>query len=195
MEKSTLPYDKNLIGKLISAGAESVVYQYDIDKVIKFPTFYSLRFFWDSSKYCSELKNGFAILNQYLRHHLNESSLHFYEKNNKSTYVIIEPFINGLALTRKDMASENIKSQLYDIIGIKDELEKKERLFLDLFGLWGLLFFGHKKIPNLLIERNTQKVYLVDIGTARLDDSRFIVSILLKFAHWQQNRLLKYYLK
>lgn len=188
------PYNKELVGKMIAFGAENIVYHYGDNQVIKFPAFYSLRYLWDKKKYCNELKSGFDLLNQHLRENINSSILHFYTLKNRPTYTVIEPFIDGEALTPENLKIEMIKNQFLNIIETKNNLEK-ERVFLDLFGLWGLMFWGHKKIPNLLIEKVTQKLYLVDIGTARLDDSRFIISMLLKLAHWRQNQLLRKYLK
>lgn len=190
-----IPYNKNLIGKFLAIGAENIVYHYNNKDVIKFPTRFSLRYLWDTEKYCRELQNSFQLLKKYLPSHINQSNLYFYKKGGTANYVIIEPFINGKALTPKDLENEEIKTQFSEIIKIKKELEIKENIFLDLFGSWGLWFWGRIKIPNLLIEKNTKKIYLVDIGTANLNDSRFFIRIIVKFAKWIQDGLLQKYTK
>lgn len=189
-----LPYNKKLIGKFLAIGAENIVYFYNSDKeVIKFPTRFSLRYLWDPEKYCHELQNGFQLLKKYLPSHINQSNLYFYKKDSPIKYVIIEPFINGKALALKDLEDEEIQNQFSEIIKVKKELETKENIFLDLFGSWGLWFWGRIKIPNLLIEKSTKKIYLVDIGTANLNDSRFFIRIIVRFAKWIQDNLLKGY--
>lgn len=188
-----LPYDKNLIGKFIAVGAENIVYFYNGDKeVIKFPTFFSLRYKWDKERYCDEIKNGFDTLKKYLADYLNQSEIFFYKNNKK--YAIIEPFIKGKALTKDDLKNEQIKKQFLEIIKTKDALESRENLFLDLFGSWGLWFWGRWRIPNLLVEKQTKKIYLVDIGTAKLNDDRFFIRILVKLAKQTQDSLLKIYI-
>lgn len=194
--ENNLPFDKKLIGRFLSVGAENVVYYYNNNKeVIKFPTFFSLRYNWNPEEYCQEINNGFEILKKYLPQHLNQSNLYFYNKNNKASYVIIEPFIAGKALSKKDLKNQSIKNQFLEIIKAKNIIEKNENIFVDLFGSWGLWFWGRWEIPNLLIEKQTQKIYLIDIGTAKINDSRFIIKTLVKFALWIQNRLLNSYLK
>lgn len=183
-----------MIGKFIAVGAENIVYFYNGDKeVIKFPTFFSLRYKWDKERYCNEIKNGFDTLKKYLAGHLNQSEIFFYENNKK--YAIIEPLIKGKALTKEDLKNEQIKKQFLEIIKTKSALESKENLFLDLFGSWSLLFWGRWKIPNLLVEKQTKKIYLVDIGTAKLDDDRFLIRILVKLANRIQDSLINYYLR
>lgn len=191
-----MPFDKKLIGKFLSVGAENVVYYYNNNKeVIKFPLIVSLRYLWDPKKYCNELKNGYKILKQYLPQNINASKIYFYEANRKTKYVIIEPFIDGRALTKLDLKDGGIKKQFSEIITIKNILETKEYLFLDLFGVWGLFFLGKIKVSNILVEKTAKKLFLVDIGTANLNDSRFFIRIIVKFAKWRQDELLKYYSK
>lgn len=195
MEKS-IPYDKNLIGERIAFGAENVVYFYNQNKeVIKFPAFFSIRYLWSSKRYCQELADGFETLKKHLPQNLNQSQIFFYGKGKKQKYVIIEPFIDGAALAKKDLIDESIKNQFLEIIETKKLLEEKEKIFIDLFGSEGLLFSGRRKIPNLLVEKNTKKIYLVDIGTAKLDDDRFFIRILIKLAKRIQDSLLNFYLK
>lgn len=194
--KSSIPYDKNLIGKFIAIGAENVVYSYNEGKeVIKFPTFFSLRYNWNPQQYCEEIQNGYEMLKKYLPEHLNKSNLHIYQGNGKMTYLIIEPFIHGKALSKNDLKNEDVKKQFLEIIAAKNQLESKENLFVDLFGSWGLWLSGRRKIPNLLLDKRNQKLYLVDIGTARIDDDRFIIRILVKLAYQIQDSLINYYLR
>lgn len=194
--ENNLPFDRKLIGKFLSVGAENIVYHYNGNKeVIKFPLIISLRYLWNQEKYCTELQSGYEILKAHLPQNINKSKIFVYKIGKKTTYAVIEPFIDGKAITKSDLQDEAIKKQLTEIVGAKNELEKKYDLFLDLFGIWGLFFFGKTKILNILVEKNTKKLFLVDIGTADLKDSRLIISILLKFAHWRQDNLLKYYLK
>ena len=73
-----LPYNKNLVGKFIAIGAENVVYSYNEGReVIKFPTFFSLRYNWNSQQYCKEIQDGYEMLKKYLperlRHFIIES--------------------------------------------------------------------------------------------------------------------------
>jgi len=190
-----LPYNKNLIGGFIAIGAENIVYYYNNNKeVIKFPLIISLRYSWDSEKYCNELKNGYEILKNNLPQSINDSRIYFYKSGGKTKYVVIEPFIDGQALTKSDLEDDLVKKQFLEIIATKNRLETKEYLFLDIFGVWGLFFIGKIKVPNILVEKNTKKLFLIDIGTANLKDSRLIISMLLKFAHWRQNKLLEFYL-
>lgn len=189
-----LPYNKNLIGKFIAIGAENIVYRYNADKVIKFPTRYGPRFPWDPEKYCQELQDGFNLLKKYLPNYLNQSQLYFYSEKNKKKYVVIEPLINGKALSKNDLKNKDIKNQFLEIIAAKNQLKIKESLFVDLFGFWGLWISGRWKIPNLLLEKQTKKLYLVDIGTARTNDSRFVIRMLIRLAEWIQDCLLKKYM-
>lgn len=182
------------MGKFIAIGAENIVYRYGNNQVIKFPTFYSLRYLWGAEKYCVELQKGFGLLKQHIIDNLNDSALYFYKNKGKDSYVIIESFVHGSAIQKNDLASEDIKSQFLEILKIKSELEKTG-LFVDLFGLWGLIFSGRKKIPNLLLDKTRQKIFLVDIGTARLDDQRLLIRLVVKWAQRKQNHLLSFYLK
>lgn len=194
--ENNLPFDKKLIGKFLSVGAENVVYHYNNNReVIKFPLSISLRYLWDPEKYCIDLKKGYAILKRHLPQNINQSNIHLYKTGKKTRYAVIEPFIDGKALEKSDLSDEIVKKQFLEIVNVKNKLELAESLFLDLFGIWGLFFLGRLRVPNVLVEKNTKKLFVVDIGTADLKDPRFIISILLKFAHWRQNKLLGFYLK
>lgn len=193
--ENNIPYDKNLIGNLLAFGAENAVYFYNRKKeVIKFPMFFSIRYIWNSEKYCKELKNGFETLKKHIPQNLNQSQIHFYEQNGKQKYAIIEPFIDGAALTKKDLVDEAVKVQFLKIVEAKKTLEEKEKIFIDLFGSWGLWLSGRWQISNLLIEKNAKKIYLVDIGTAKLDDDRLLVRLLVRLANKIQASLLKLYI-
>lgn len=190
-----LPYNKNLVGKFIAIGAENVVYSYNEGReVIKFPTFFSLRYNWNSQQYCKEIQDGYEMLKKYLPERLNKSNLHIYERSGKMTYLILEPFIHGKALSKNDLKNGDVKRQFLEIIAAKNQLESKENLFVDLFGSWGLWLSGRWKISNLLLDKQNQKLYLVDIGTARINDGRFIIRILVRLAKRIQDNLLKKYL-
>lgn len=191
-----LPYNKKLIGKIIAFGAENVVYFYNHNReVIKFPAFFSIRYLLGPKRYCEELANGFETLKKYTPQNLNQSQVYFYDQDKKQKYVIIEPFIDGAALTKKDLLDETIKNQFLEIIEAKKSLEEKEKIFIDLFGSWGLLISGRRKISNLLVGKNTKKIYLVDIGTAKLNDDRLLIRLLVRLAKRIQDSLLKHYLK
>lgn len=109
--------------------------------------------------------------------------------------MIIEPFIDGTALTQKDLLDETIKNQFLKIIEAEKTLGEKEGIFVDLFGSWGLWLSGRREIPNLLLEKSTKKIYLVDIGTAKLDDNRLLIRLLIRLAKRIQNSLLNHYLR
>lgn len=181
---------------MIAFGAENVVYFYNQNKeVIKFPAFFSIRYLWDSKKYCNELSDGLEMLKKYIPQNLNQSQIYFYSQGKKQKYVIIEPFINGTALTKKDLADENVKNHFSEIVEAKKNIEEKERIFIDFFGSWGLWLSGRWKISNLLLEKNTKKIYFVDIGTAKLNDNRLLIKLLIILAKKIQDGLLNFYLK
>lgn len=193
--ENNIPFDKNLIGNLLAFGAENAVYFYNRKKeVIKFPVFFSIRYIWNSEKYCEELKNGFETLKKHIPQNLNQSQIHFYRQGGKQKYAIIEPFIDGAALTKKDLLDEVVKAQFLGIVEAKKNLEEREKIFIDLFGSWGLWISGRWQIPNLLIEKNTKKIYLVDIGTAKLNDNRLPIRLLVRLANKIQASLLKIYI-
>lgn len=181
---------------MIAFGAENVVYFYNHNKeVIKFPAFFSVRYLLGSRRYCEELASGLEMLKKYIPQNLNKSQVFFYNQGKKQKYAIIEPFIDGGALAKKDLLDETIKNQFLEIVEAKKNLEEKEKNLVDLFGSWGLWLSGRWKIPNLLLEKNTKKIYLVDIGTAKLNDNRFLIKIIVRLAQRIQNSLLNSYLK
>jgi len=192
---SDLPYNKNLVGPLIARGGEHSVYHYDKKYVIKFP--FGPRYWLNAEKFCANLARDEEIVREYFGDYLVQREIKFYS-NGRPSYVIIEPKITGRHLQKQDLKNFGLLSDFKNLIAINNKMAEHENLSAELFGIKKLIFDGKTEVANIILEKYTNKLFLIDAGImhfGRHKDQQILIDTVTKWAMRKQERLLKYYLE
>lgn len=188
-------YDSKLIGKLFAFGGENFVFRYGEDRLIKFP--FGVRYVVDRHHYCEKIKIGAQIFSKYYAENFPETELLFYGRKNHR-YVTIQKLIKGRLLYKKDLENEAIKRQFAAIVEKSKEIEEKEKLVVDFFGGWRLLFAAFtEQVGNMVVENGTNKIYVVDFGVFGKENPQeiFLVRMIEKWAIYKQKKILSKFLE
>ena len=192
MQKS---FNKKQVGRIIAIGGEHRVYRYGDKQVIKFP--FGPRYWINAKKYCENLKRDEQIVRQYFGDYLIARKIIYFNRFGTPSYAIIEPKISGRHLKREDLDNNHINNHFQDLVEINQKLIEHENLSAEIFGLRGLVYNGKKEVSNIMLEKETNKLYLIDAGVmhfGRHKDQQILIDIVTKFAMKRQEKLLRYYL-
>lgn len=188
MKKSV--YKEALIGKRIAIGAEHLVYRYGDDQVVKFPR--GMWYWLNRVKSTENMKHDQKIIKQYFSTYLIDRDIVF----EQDVYTIIEPFLQGRHMRRRDLLDPAVKKQFLDILERNSRMTDTEDMSLEFFGLWGLLWKGRREVANVMLEENTRKLVIVDPGVLRFGrhvDHQILSRGIIRWVRMQQHRLLAYY--
>lgn len=190
-----LPYTKENVGKKIATGGEHKVYYYGEDKVIKFP--FGPRYWFGREQYCENLKRDEHIVRQYFGGYLVEREINFFTQKNQASYIIIEPFLTGRHLQRKDLKDPQVKEQFEELVNINQQFMKQENLSAEFFGIKGLLLHGKSEAANIMFDPETKKITLTDAGIMHFGkhkDQQILISSVTHWAIKKQQILINLYL-
>jgi len=146
-------YDSKKVGKLISAGSEHIIFEYENDKVIKYSI---VNFLIGINKGFNRANDEHNLCKKYFGDYILETEI-FVSKNHRLV-VEIQPKIKQRYLTINDMKKPSIKVQFMDIIKRYNQLVKKENVEFDLTGQAGLF---KQRLSNIFITDNN-KLKIID---------------------------------
>ncbi len=191
------PYNKELIGKILSVGGEHMVFYYDTDKVIKFPI--GPRYLISPGRHCENLKRYDRIINNYFSEFLIEKDIVFFKRRGiMPSYVIVERYVKGRHLRYDDLYSDRIREKFFYLLNRNREMVKNEGMSLDILGIWNLSGFTRvREFANIILEDKTENIYLLDHGiwSIKKGEYNFFVDLFVRWAYRRQNNILNNLLK
>jgi len=186
--------DPNKKGALFTVGGENIIHHYEGGYLLKSPI--GIRIRLGGTKFVDEVVNDFPILKKYLGSFLPEVSVVPVTQNNKPYFEILQKFVEGKVLTRKDLRDSNLKDQFIKLIQLNLALEKEQKISWDFFGAESLFLGNKAKVNNLLVTPEG-KIKIIDIGTMRLErrGQPFLVWAIILWAKKRQDSYLDFLLR
>ena len=179
--------------KVIGFGGENIVRANDHKEVYKTPL--GIRYFINPNETCKELVSDLEILKKYFGDYLAQTEIDVKDTSStKPTYIMIQKYIKGQALTKTHFSNPIVQLQFNDILNINNKMVHKENKSYEFFGVWTLLFgFFITRLNNIRVENKTNKLYIIDVGTIYLHDDYHskVLKMLYRWAYKKQTRLLK----
>lgn len=192
---SFMPYDRASLGKRISVSGEHIVYMYKEDQVIKFPA--GPIYHADQEEAYDKIVNESRLANTYFRQFMAPFKVFTRTRKGKKSYYIIQKFIPGRHLELSDTQNIQLKTELKRLIAYNNRMYRETGFTLEFFGVRSLLFHGViKKMENVLVTENGE-LRIIDFGMISdkvIISSSPILRLIIKWAIWRQQRLLKKYL-
>jgi len=183
--------------KIIGFGGENIVYKSTNDTVIKKP--FGIRYFINPVETTNEIISDLKILQAYFRDYLAPTKIIPYKnKLGIQSYTMTQEYIKGVSLEKFHLENENVKQQFLEIMKINETMLKLENKSYEFFGVQ-TLFFSHivKRMSNILVERETNRLYIIDIGVLYLGKEYHsrLLSLIYKWAGKKQEKLLEGFLR
>lgn len=181
-------YDKNKIGRLIAWGGEHFVYNYDIDKVIKFSSLY----FFLGSKAKEKATRDYEVCKQFFGTYLLHTECAI--SANKKYIVHIQPKIQGRFLVVTDLENIIIKQQFKEILNGYYSMIQNGHAEVDFIGRGGVF---RKCLSNIFVT-NDNNLVIIDATLLEVNESSLlqpIVFILRKIVLLIQNATIKMFLQ
>ena len=143
---NTKYYDKTKIGKLISAGSEHIVFNYDNNKVIKFSI---IDFLLGRNKGLKRANSELSVCKQYFGGYILETQI--VTSVNLRYIAQIQPKVTKRYLKIDDMTNPSIRKQFIEIIQNYERLIADGNPEIDLTGQAGLF---KQRFSNIFIVDN-----------------------------------------
>ncbi|MBA3788865.1 hypothetical protein H0X32_00525 [Patescibacteria group bacterium] len=181
-------YDRSKVGKRIGSGADSIVYQYGENQVIKFSSLHLLI----GKKMRQKLRADYKLCKEYFNDFIVETEE--VGDANSSQHIEIQAYVKGVPLQAKHVRNPEVREQLERIITALEKMEKEGHAPIDLIGYSGLLT---RSLHNVLIDEKG-KLRIID---ATLFETQSVGGIGLLFVPLfpliiaGQKRMLKSFLK
>jgi len=179
--------------KLIGFGGENIVYKLDKNKVAKRP--FGIRYFVNPHETVNEVIADLKVLQVYFKDYLSPTEI----TSHKSllgiqSYTMTQKYIKGSCLRKASLKEPKVLNQLQEIMNINEYMLQSENKSYEFFGVWTLLF-SHvlKKVSNIIVEENTNKLYIIDVGVLYLGKGYHsgLLQLIYMWAYRKQKKLLQ----
>lgn len=191
-----LPFNEKKIGHRLRVSGEHKVFKYGKNEVIKFPA--GPIFYFKRQDAISKIKRDHRLIKTHLKKYTAQSEIHYFKKDDKGTYCIIQEFIKGRPLEISDLNNKEIKKKFKELVERNNKMIKEEGFSLEFFGIYSLiLHFFLKRMDNVIVAFNN-KLYITDLGLISKKkpiSSSIILSLFIKWAYHRQKKLLQKYIK
>ncbi len=188
MKKIVEYYEKNKKGKLLSCGSEHIVYNYDIDKVIKFSI---IHFFYGKQRgypwACEELN----LTKKYFGKYVLDTKI--VRSKDQKYHAQLQPKIVGHPLVPQDLDNKILYNQFREIINCYNNMCKNSCPELDLIGQSGVFT---NCISNIFVVEQ-KKLVIIDstlFNTKAPYPIRLLLLFLRKIVLPIQNRKIQEFL-
>jgi len=183
--------DKSKIGKIFAVGGENIIRKYQGGYLLKSPI--GIRIRLGRKNFVKEQEEDFPKLKKYFSKFLPE--VHLILNKDKSSFDILQKFVEGDLLTKSHLNNPAIKTQLNTLFAINCQMEEKENLSWDFFGAKSL-FLGNKDVVGNLVVTKDNSLKFIDIGTMRIKKGNqpLLVWLIIWWAVKRQRKCLEYLL-
>ncbi|MFH1408030.1 MAG: hypothetical protein ABIG91_03300 [Patescibacteria group bacterium] len=179
--------------RIIGFGGENIVSKLNNDTVTKIP--FGIRYFINPLATTNEIIADLKVLQTHFKKYLAPTKI-VPRKNifGIQSYTLTQEYIKGAPLKKSYLDNKDVKQQFLEIMKINETMLKSENKSYEFFGAWTLTF-SHivKKMANIMVERETNRLYIIDIGVLYLGENYHskLLGFIYKWAGRKQEKLLE----